>query len=506
MRKVREVLRLKHAAGLSYREISEATGVGKTAVGEYIRRAQVLGITWPVPDEIDDATLAQRMFDAPGAPQSVGRDDIDWVKTHEELKRRGVTLVLLWQEYRARDPKGYGYSRFCDLYGEWRRIISPTMRQTHVAGEKLFVDFAGDTVPVFDAATGQSRPARIFVAALGASNYTYAEARWSEGLADWIGSHVNALATIGGVPKAVVCDNLKAGVTRPSRYEPGINRSYQDLAEHYGFVVLPTRVRKPRDKAKVEVAVQIVERWVLARVRNCRFFSLAELNLAIRDGIADLNSRVMRKLGKSRQELFDTLDRPALAALPAEPYRYAEWRKCRVSLDYHVEIAGHYYSVPSQLIREQVEARITDSTVEILHKGSRIASHARSLVKNSHTTIKEHMPSAHRRYAEWTPTSLLQEAARIGPSTTALVEAIMKAKPHPEQGFRSCLGILRLAKTYGAQRLEAACRRGNAIGAKSYGSIASILKHGLDRAPAHDTAPHSVPVQHANIRGRGYYH
>jgi transposase len=275
MRKVREVLRLKHAVGLSYREISEATGVGKTAVGEYIRRAEVIGITWPVPDEIDDATLEQRMFDCPGAPMVVARDDIDWLKVHEELKRRGVTLLLLWQEYRARDLQGYGYSRFCDLYGEWRCKISATMRQTHVAGEKLFVDYAGDTVPVFDAATGQSGLAHIFVAALGASNYTYAEARWSEGLADWIGSHVNALTALGGVPKAVVCDNLKTGVTRPSRYEPGINRTYQDLAEHYGFVVLPTRVRKPRDKAKVEVAVQIVERWVLARVRNCRFFSLA---------------------------------------------------------------------------------------------------------------------------------------------------------------------------------------------------------------------------------------
>jgi transposase len=375
-----------------------------------------------------------------------------------------------------------------------------------VAGEKLFVDFAGDTVPVFDPATGQSRPAHIFVAALGASNYTYAEARWSEGLGDWIGSHVNVLAALGGVPKAVVCDNLKAGVTKPSRYEPGINRTYQDLADHYGFVVLPTRVRKPRDKAKVEVAVLIVERWVLARLRNHRFFSLIELNDAVRECVADLNDRIMRKLGKSRAELFEALDRPALAALPDAPYRYAEWRKCRVAPDYHVEIAGHYYSVPSRLIREQVEARITDATVEIFHKGSRVASHARSPLKSRHTTIEEHMPSAHRRYAQWTPARLMQEAARIGPSTIALFEAIMKAKPHPEQGFRSCLGILRLAKTYGAQRLEAACRRGNDIGARSYGSITSILKHGLDRAHAQDAAPQGAPIRHANIRGRGYYH
>jgi transposase len=505
MRKVREVLRLKHAAGLSYREISEATGVGKSAIWAYIRRAEAIGITWPVPDEIDDATLERRLFAAPGAPV-VERDTIDWAKLHEELKRRGVTLQLLWQEYREGHPQGYSYSRFCELYGEWRRKMSATMRQTHAAGDKLFVDFAGDTIAVNEPVTGQLQPAHLFVAALGASNYTYAEARWSQGLADWIGLHVNALTALGGVPKAVVCDNLKAGVTKPSRYEPGINRTYQDLADHYGFVVLPTRVRKPRDKAKVEVAVLIVERWVLARLRNRTFFSLEELNVAIRECVADLNTRIMRKLGKSRQELFETLDRPALAALPNEPYRYAEWRKCRVAPDYHVEIAGHYYSVPSRLIGEQVEARITDSTIEIFAKGNRIASHVRSRLRNRHTTIREHMPSAHRRHADWTPARLLQEAAKIGPAAIALFEAILAAKPHPEQGFRSCLGILRLAKTYGAQRLEAACRRGNDIGSRSYGSIASILQHGLDRAAAQDSVPQRTPVRHANIRGQGYYH
>ena len=312
------------------------------------------------------------------------------------MKRRSVTLVLLWQEYRAEQADGYGYSRFCDLYGEWRKTVSATMRQTHLAGEKLFVDYAGDTVPVFDQITNAERPAHIFVAALGASNYTYAEARWTEGLADWIGAHVNALTAIGGVPKAVVCDNLKAGVTKPSRYEPGINRTYQDLAEHYGFAVLPARVRKPRDKAKVEVAVLIVERFVLARLRNRRFFSLAELNAAIRECVADLNAKVMRKIGKSRAELLETIDRPALDALPAEPYRYAEWKKCLVAPDYHVEIDKHYYSVPSRLIRETVEARITDTTVEIFHKGSRIASHARSAVPHRHT-------HDHRAHAERPP-------------------------------------------------------------------------------------------------------
>jgi transposase len=504
MRKVRDVLRLRHTLGMSFRQISEATGVGKTVVGEYVRRAGVIGVTWPVPEEIDDAELERRLFPPPGE-MALPRPAIDWRKVHAEMKRPSVTLVLLWQEYRAEQADGYGYSRFCDLYGEWRRTISATMRQTHPAGEKLFVDYAGDTVAVLDQVTNAERSAHIFVAALGASNYTYAEARWSEGLGDWIGAHVNALATIGGVPKVVVCDNLKAGVTKPSRYEPGINRTYQDLAEHYGFAVLPARVRKPRDKAKVEVAVLIVERFVLARLRNRRFFSLEELNAAIRECVSDLNAKVMRKIGKSRAELLETIDRPALDALPAEPYRYAEWRKCLVAPDYHIEIGKHYYSVPSRLIRETVEARITDTTVEILHKGSRIASHVRSQVSHRHTTITEHMPSAHRRYAAWTPARMMSVAAKIGPATIALVEAIMKAKPHPEQGFRACLGILRLEKSYGAQRLEAACQRGNDIGATSYGSVVSILRHGLDKAYA-QKAPEGEPIRHANIRGRGYYH
>jgi transposase len=505
MRKVRDVLRLRHTLGMSFRQISEATGVGKTVVGEYVRRAGVIGVTWPVPEEINDAELERRLFPLAGET-ALPRPAIDWRKVHTEMKRPSVTLVLLWEEYRAEQADGYGYSRFCDLYGEWRKTISATMRQTHPAGEKLFVDYAGDTVPVLDQTTNAARPAHIFVAALGASNYTYAEARWSEGLGDWIGAHVNALATIGGVPKVVVCDNLKAGVTKPSRYEPGINRTYQDLAEHYGFAVLPARVRKPRDKAKVEVAVLIVERFVLARLRNRRFFSLDELNAAIRECVSDLNAKVMRKIGKSRTELLETIERPALDPLPAEPYRYAEWRKFVVAPDYHVELDKHYYSVPSRLIRETVEARITDTTVEILHKGSRIASHARSAVPHRHTTITEHMPSAHRRYAEWTPARMMSAAANIGPATIALVEAIMTAKPHPEQGFRACLGILRLEKSYGAQRLEAACHRGNDIGATSYGSVASILRQGLDKAYAQDSAPEGEPIRHANIRGRGYYH
>ena len=387
MRKVREVLRLRHALGVSERQIAVTVGVSRSTVGEYLRRAAVIGITWPMPEGLDDGELERRLFTPPIFEPTLARPLPDWSYVHRELKRRGVTLLLLWQEYRAAHADGYGYSRFCDLYRVWRGSISPTMRHAHGPAEKLFVDFAGDTVPIFDAATGMERQAHIFVAVLGASNYTYAEARCTEGLADWIGAHVNALAAIGGVPNAIVCDNLKAGVTATSRYEPGINRTYQELAEHYNTAILPARPRKPRDKAKVEVAVQIVQRFVLARLRNRRFFSLVELNAAIRECVADLNAKIMRKLGASRNELFAEIDRPALKALPLAPYAYAEWKKCRVAPDYHDEIADHYYSVPSRLIRQELEARITDSTVEILHKGTRVASHARSYARHRHTTI-----------------------------------------------------------------------------------------------------------------------
>jgi transposase len=506
MRKIRDVLRLTHALGMSRRLVGEATGIGKTAVGEYVRRAALAGQSWPIPDEIDDAELERRLFPPPEARSSTSRTEPDWSYNHAELKRRGVTLALLWQEYRAEHAQGYAYSWFCERYSDWRKRISPTMRQTHLAGEKLFVDWAGDTMPVFDPTTGEEYCTHIFIAALGASNYTYAEARWTETLPDWIGAHVNAFIAIGGVSKALVPDNLKAGITKPSRYEPGINRTYQELADHYGCVVLPARVMKPRDKAKVEVAVQIVQRFVLAKLRHRRFFSLAELNAAIRDCVAAINTKVMRHVGKSRNELLETIDRPALNALPTTPYSYAEWKRARVAPDYHIEVADHYYSVPSKLIREMVEARITSATVEIFHKGQRIASHAFSPVRNRHTTITEHMPSAHRRYAEWTPAKMMSEAALIGPAAIALVEAIMKAKPHPEQGFRSCLGIISLVRTYGSERVEAASRRGNDIGATTYGSIKSILQNGLDKAYASSKAPDGPPIRHANIRGRGYYH
>ena len=505
MRQVREVLRLKHVCGHSGHQIAAMVGVSRYTVAEYLRRAGVVGITWPVPDGLDDAALERRLFSPPFAAEP-SRPQPDWPRIHAELRRPGVTLLLLWEEYRAGQPEGYGYSRFCDLHVAWRGKLSSTMRQTHPAGERMFVDYAGQTVEVIDATTGEVRRAQVFVATLGASNLTYAEARWTQGLPDWIGCHVGAFAFFGGVARQIVCDNLKSGVTAACRYEPGISRTYADMASHYGTAVLPARVRRPRDKAKVEVAVQVVQRWVLARLRNQRFHSLAELNGALRELITALNDRPMRHLGTSRRALFEAVERSALLPLPPEPYAYAEWKRCRAGLDYHVEVHGHFYSVPYRLVREVIEARITDQTIELFHGGTRVASHLRNPRQHRHTTTPDHTPSAHRRHAEWTPTRLLREAAAVGPATIALVERILTAKPHPEQGFRACLGILRLARTYGPERLEAACQRGMDIGARSYGSVLSILRHGLDRAHRSDPAPDELPVQHGNIRGSGYYH
>jgi len=502
MRKIREVLRLTHEHKLSVRQVSRATGVGKTAVGEFVARAKVIGITWPIPPEISDVELEARLF-TPAGFREPTRPVPDWAKVHQELKRRHVTLMILWEEYRAEAADGHGYSRYCQLYSEWKRCLAATMRQTHLAGDKLFVDWAGDKVPIIDQLTGEVHEASIFVAVMGASTYSYSEACLTETLPDWIGAHVNTLHFLGGVMKAAVPDNLKAGITKPSRYEPGINRTYQELADHYGFVVLPTRIKKPKDKAKVENAVRIVSRYLLGKLRNRRFFSLEELNVAVRECITGVNAKVMKRLNKSRNELFATIDQPVLKPLPTERYTYAEWKRCTVAPDYHVEVDLHYYSVSFRLLRQSIDARYTDKTVELFHKGVRVASHARSYLPYKHTTINEHMPSHHRCYAEWNPARMLRMAGNIGPATVALFEAIMKARAHPEQGFRSCLGIYALLGKYGPGRVEAAAKRGNEVGSTTLESIKSILEKGLDKAYA---SPDTPPIHHANIRGRGYYH
>ena len=378
------------------------------------------------------------------------------------------------------------------------------MRQAHLAGEKLFVDFAGRTAEVIDGLTGQIIPVQIFVAVLGASSFTYAEAVWSQKLPDWIAAHVRAFAYFGGAARQTVSDNLKAGIIKACFHEPTVNRTYADMARHYRTAIVPARPYKPRDKAKVEVGVQVVGRWILARLRHRRFFSLAELNAAIRALLDDLNNRLMRGWGVSRRTLYEQLDRPALVALPPSPYEYAEWKRCRVGLDYHVEIAKHYYSVPHQLLRQEVEARITAATVEIFHRGKRVASHQRSLHPHRPSTIADHMPSAHRRYRDWTHERIRREAASVGPDTAALVDVILRSRPHPEQGFRSCIGILGLVKRFGAARVDAACTRALVLGTRSYSSVAAILKNHREHASA--AAVEAPILIHENIRGPGYYH
>ena len=380
------------------------------------------------------------------------------------------------------------------------------LRQEHRAGEKLFVDYAGATVPIIDAKTGAVHEASIFVAVLGASNYTYAEASWTQDLASWIGSHVRALEFFQGSPALVVPDNLKTGVTRPCRYEPDLNPTYQEMAAHYGFAVIPARVRKPRDKAKVEGGVLLVERWILAALRKQRFFTLAALNQAISELLDRFNHRPFRKLAGTRASRFETLDRPALRRLPAESYVYAQWKKARVHIDYHVEVENHYYSVPYALIHRQVDVRYTALTIEIFHRGQRVASHGRSYAPGHHTTLNEHRPKSHQRYLEWTPERLQRWAATVGASTAELITRILAARPHPEQGFRSCLGILRLGTRFGAERLEAAAKRAVSRNACSYQSIKSILNTGLDRQPEPETTlPDRPPLFHDNIRGTAYF-
>jgi transposase len=506
MRKIREVFRLKFDCDISNRQIAKSCKIARSTVAEYLFRFQQAALSWPLPQNLDDNQLEQLLYPQLPALPAHERPVPDWSYIHQQLRQKSVTLMLLWQEYKEIHPHGYQYSQFCHRYRQWAAKIDPVMRQEYRAGEKMFVDYAGQTVPVYDLHTNQMRQAQIFVAVLGASNYTYAEATWTQSLADWIGSHGRAFAFFGGVAKLVVPDNLKSGVSKACFYEPDINPSYLDMANHYGTAVIPARVRKPKDKAKVEVAVQVVERWILARLRNRQFFSLHQLNQAIAELLENLNNKAFQKLPGSRKSAFESLDRPALNPLPSQAYQFAEWKKATVNVDYHIEVERHYYSVPHALIKKKLDVRITNNTVECFYKNKRVASHIRSHLKGRHSTIKDHMPKAHQKWAQWTPDRFIRWAGKIGPHTQKLIENVLNARTHPQQGFRSCLGILRLAKSYGDDRLEAACRRAVAIGGTSYRSVESILKHNLDQKPLPDQSAKSSPIEHNNIRGARYYH
>ncbi len=506
MRKVTEVLRLKWGSGFSDRQIARSCGIARSTVADYLRRAEAAGVSWPLPEWLDEATLEHRLFPPPPSIPAEQRPVPLWAEIHRELKRKGVTLFLLWQEYKEVYPEGYQYSRFCYLYRDWQGKLDIVMRQEHRAGEKLFVDYAGQSVPVIDRTTGEERQAQVFVAVLGASNYTYAEATWTQGLADWIGAHIRTFSYLDGCPEILVPDNLRSGVNKAHRYDPDLNKTYQDLGVHYGVAIVPARVRRPRDKAKAESGVLLAERWILARLRNHTFFSLAELNAQIRTLLEDLNHRPFKKLPGSRHSHFLEVDRPALRPLPAEPYVYAEWLKVRVAPNIHVEVDRHYYSVPYTLVKRQLDARLTAATVELFHKGTRVASHRRSHQRGSYTTVREHMPKSHQQYLDWTPERLIRWAEKTGLATAAIIEQILASRPFPQQGYNACYGVMRLGKSYGDERLEAACARALALGTASYKSIESILKKGLDRRPLPEPAPAKEPVRHENVRGPEYYH
>jgi transposase len=508
MRKIRDVLRYRHTTDLSLDAIAGALRVSKGVVAKYLKLAAGAGLSWPLPDDLDDRALERRLYPRPPTTRASAQVEPDYARVHQELKKKGVTLTLLWQEYRADTGVGaYQYTAFCTRYRAWAGSLKRSMRQVHRAGEKLFTDYAGPTVSVFDASTGEICRAQIFVAVLGASNYTYACATPGQTQADWLQGIGQALAFIGGVPALIVPDNPRALIADSNRYEPEPSRGATEFATHYGTVILPARPRRPQDKAKVEVGVQIVERWILARLRHHRFFSLAEVNAAIATLLVDLNERPFKKLPGCRRSAFAAVDAPYLRPLPGTPYVLASWRRARVNIDYHVEFEHHYYSVPHQLVRQEVELRITRSTLEVLAHGRRVASHPRHPRKGGYSTTDDHMPAAHRAHAGWSPAKMVTWAASIGAATGQLVERLLEEKQHPEQGYRACLGLMRLARSVGHERMEAACERALAIGSHRYKSVASILKKGLDRQPitAPPQAEHSLP-EHANVRGSAYYH
>jgi len=504
MRKIREILRLGLQKGKCLREISRSCSIAHKTAGKYLRRAKELSLKYEQIEKMDDTELKRLLVKERESEDTRIRPEPDWVYIHGEMKKKGVTRQLLWEEYKEVYPDGYQSTQFCDLYAKWKKKLKISLRQTHKAGEKTFVDYAGHTVPIIDKHTGKIQEAQIFVAVLGSSNYTYAEATWDQKLKSWTGSHVRAYEYFGGVSRITVPDNLKSGVSKTCRYEPDVNPTYHEMAVHYGTVIVPARTNRPKDKAKVEAGVLVVERWILAALRNRAFFSLSDLNAAIDELLEILNNKPFKKLEGTRKSCFESEEKKELLPLPINRYEYAEWKKVKAGIDYHVEVAGHYYSVPHQMRQKQLEARYTEKIVEIFYNNDRIASHLRSYAKGRHTTVKEHMPESHREYAEWSPSRLIKWAEKTGKHTAELIETIMSVREHPVQAYRSCLGILRLGKSYPPERMEAACRRALTIKGYSYKSVSSILKTGLDKQRLRLNLPEAV-IKHNNIRGRKYF-
>jgi transposase len=507
MRQIHEILRLKYQNQLSVREIARSCGLAVSTVGDYVQRAEAAGLTWPLPEGLTEEALTKQLFghsDSLEAPPP-GQPLPDWSYIHKELRRKSVTLQLLWEEYRQIHPQeGYSYSRFCELYQGWAGTLEPVLRQVHLPGEKMFVDWAGQTVPIYHQ-DGSVSAAQLFLAVLGFSNKTFAEAFANQQLASWIAAHCHAYAFFNGVAKATVPDNPKTAVIKSCRYEPQLHCTYQDLGAHYQTAIIPARPRKPRDKAKVETAVQIAERHILAALRDQRFFSVGELNHAIPPLLLKLNDKPFQKLEGSRNSWFEAHEKAKLLPLPPTPFELATWSFGKVNIDYHVMVENHGYSVPYTLIHQQVDVRLTDKTVELFKAGKRVAAHVRSYQSGLFTTLEEHRPKSHQKYLEWTPGRMIQWATKLGPECGKVVEKILQDRPHPEMGFRSCLGIIRLGKAVGHARLEAACRRALHFGTCSYTSINSILQKKLEAQPLEQELPLPSPT-HENLRGGPYYH
>lgn len=505
VRHIREILRLR-AQGRSVREVARSLGVSVGSVQKTAARATAAGVTWTAAEGLDERTLEERLYGRPAKPGD-DRPRPDPTYIHRELKRVGVTLELLHLEYLQAHPTGLRYTAFCDVYRRWLAKAGVVMRQTHKAGEKCFVDYSGKKPSYVDASTGEVVEVELFVAVLGASNYTYAEATATQQVPDFISSHVRAYQYFGGATEMTVPDQLKSAVTKSCRYEPGIQRSYAEMARHYGTAIVPARPYKPRDKAKAEVGVQVAQRWILGRIRNQTFFSLGELNRRIAELLEELNSRPMKKLGGvTRRELFERYDRPVLRALPSEAYEIAEWDEATVNLDYHVEHEKHWYSAPYMIAQESVWVRATATTIELFFRDDRVASHARSREQYRHTTDPAHMPEAHRRHSAGVD-GVLAWGASIGPMTEAMVRRLIEGNPVREQGWRSARGLQRVGEKYGAERTELACERALRLGARSYKIVANMLKLGREREPLPGDEPVATPaIQHENLRGPDYYH
>lgn len=502
MRKIKEILRLIVKMKLSPRNVSKALGIGRSTIQDYLSRFEEAALTLEDIDSLTEDELERRLF--PIASSGHNRPLPCWAAMHQEHRKQNVTLQVLWEEYRVQNPDGLSYSRFCELYKEYSKTVDISMRQIHKAGEKMFVDYCGKTMEIIDRTTGECKHAQIFVAVLGASNYLYAEATWSQQLSDWISSHVRALEFFGGVPRAIIPDNLKSGVTKPWYYDPDINPSYAEFARHYQTAILPARVRKPRDKAKAEAGVQFVQRWLLAKLRHRRFYELSELNQAIKELLTDLNNRPFKKLEGSRRSMYEALDKIALNPLPETRYEFALWKDAKVNIDYHVEFKKFFYSVPWQEAHQKVRIRATANTIEIFKRDRRIAVHIRKYTGDNYSTLEEHMPP-HHKFVKWPPSKLVYLAGKIGHSVKTVVEEILKSRRHPEQGFRSALGLLRLGKSLGEDRLENACRKAIDLGCPRYKSVRSILETGQDKIPSSHDNKHLAHPVHENIRGADYY-